>query len=429
MNPAWFMFLVFVVCLLLCVPIAVSLGASVVATMLVYPKVVTATMIPLTFFSSCDSFPLLAIPFFILSGDLMLEGGISQRLVSFALAVFGHLRGALAVVLIICCAFFSALSGSGPATTAAIGSILVPEMKKENYPAEFSSSLASCAGSMGPVIPPSIFFIFYGVANNVSISKLFVAGIVPGLVMAACLIFYVEVACRKHKLGVMHQRASAESIRAAFKDSIWALLSPVIILGGIYAGIFTPTEAAVVACVYSLLVGIFIYRGIRSFKQFFRVVTNSVNTTGLCLIIMGTAYVFGRVLTLERVPMNIANWIGTLTNQLWLVLILINVFLLIVGCFMDIVASNLILSPILLPIVRALGMDPIHFGCVMCVNLVIGLATPPVGTNTYVACRIGQVPMSGMFRWLYPMIGSLIVALLLVTYIPRLSLFLPGFMK
>lgn len=422
MSPALFMFLAFVVCIFLGLPIAVCLGMGSIVTILIFPDLIPGDFIINTFFSATDSFPLLAVPFFVLAGEIMLKGGISSRLVKMGLTLFGHLRASLATVNVLASMLFAALSGSGAATVAAIGGLMVPEMDKEDYDPAFSASLSACAGAMGPIIPPSITFVIYGVTNNISVASLLIAAVIPGILMGLSLILYSYVLCRKKGFGRQHPKASAKERIDAVKDAFWALLAPLIILGGIYGGIFTPTEAAVVASVYGLFVGVFIYRGIRSVKDFLTICAKTLDTTSLCLILMGVATLFGRILTLEQIPVTLAKIVGQLTTNQYLVLFLVNIFMLFVGMFMESIAANVILSPILLSILTPLGVDPIHFGIILGVNLAIGLCTPPVGLNMFVAAKVGNVSVGRMVRYLVPMILCLVAVLMLTTYIPALSL-------
>ena len=425
MSPLEFMFITFAVCILLYLPIFVCLGIAAIGTMLVY-GMLPIDLMTTVYFSSLDSFPLLAIPFFIFAGNLMMEGGIAKQLVKLGLTLFGHLRGALATATVFSCMIFSSFSGSGSATTAAIGGIMIPAMKEEEYDASFAASLTACSGAMGPIIPPSIMLVVYGVANNVSVGRLFIAGIIPGIMMGLALIFYSYIVCGRKNFGKIHPKAGIKATLLAFKDAIWALFAPIIILGGIYGGFFTPTEAAVIACAYSLFVGIFIYRGIDSWQKFFRVCANSANTIGMCLALMGAASLFGRIMTLERLPATAAAAITAMTSNVYVILLAINIFLLIIGMFMESTAANLVLSPLLLSIVRPLGVDPVHFGIILSINLAIGLCTPPVGLNSFVASKISGVGIGPMLKDQLPMIGCLCIVLLLVTYFPWFALVLLG---
>ena len=428
--------LVFAVMLILNVPIAISLGVSSILYVFFFSGGLPIDLVIQSFFSGVDSFSLLAVPFFIMTGDIMLEGGISKRLINFCKVMMGKSTGALGKITVVASAIFAAISGSGPATVACIGGIMIPAMEEDNYDKGFACAISAAAGALGPLIPPSISFIMYGVIAGVSVTDLFLAGIIPGILLALILVIFTHVAAKTKKWGtteavfddpnqkinLVHEEEKLSPGRA-FRDAIWAILVPVIILGGIYGGIFTPTEAAVVAVDYAVIVSIYVYKELR-WRDLPRVIAKSGLTCGTCLILVSCATAFGRVLTMEQIPTMIAQAITSFSDSKIVVLLLINVFLLIVGLLMETLAAIIILAPILLPVVTALGVNPIHFGVIMVMNLVIGQGTPPVGVNTFVACRIGGIKMEAMFKWLFTSIGVSIVALLLVTYIEPLSMFL-----
>lgn len=430
--------LIFAILLLLNVPIAIALGVS-SAIYALFLSNLPIDLVIQSYFSGLDSFTLLAVPFFILTGDIMLEGGISKRLINFCKALMGNATGALGKITVVASAIFAAISGSGPATVACIGGIMIPAMEEDNYDKSFACSISAAAGALGPLIPPSISLIMYGVIAGVSVTDLFLAGIIPGILMALVLVVFTHIVAKKKKFGTLdavfdnpkqkivekHQEEKIP-VGKAFREAIWAILVPVIILGGIYGGIFTPTEAAVVAADYALIVSLFVYKELK-LKDIPRVFAKTGLTCGTCLILVASATSFGRVLTMEQVPMKVAEMITAVSDNKYVVLLLINVFLLIVGLLMETLASIIILTPILLPVVTQLGVDPVHFGVIMVMNLVIGQGTPPVGVNTFVACRIGGIKMESMFKWLFSCIGVSIIALLFVTYIPQLSLLLLNF--
>lgn len=417
------MFLVFFGLLILNVPIAWSIGLSATAYILSSGHL-SLDYIATTMFTGCDSFPLMAIPLFILAGDLMQNGGLSKRLVGLADSLVGHFRGGLAIVTVLTCMFFGAISGSSAATVAAIGGIMVPTMIQHGYSKGFSYGLIAASGILGVLIPPSIPCVTYGIATNASISTMFVAGIGPGIFCGACLILVALIICKKYGYEGNGKKFSIKHVLEALRDAIWALLVPIIILGGIYGGIFTPTEAAAVAVFYGLFVGFFIYREL-TIDKLIRGLSDSAVTTGTILVIVAAATVLARMLTLERIPTIISNYITGATNQRIVVLIIINIVLLIAGCVMDSTPAILILSPILYPIAAQYGVDIIHFGMIVVLNTSIGFITPPVGLNLFVACSIGDIKFTTVVKNVLPFLYIMIIALILITYIPGVALFVP----
>lgn len=431
-----YIILIFLFALCLNVPIAISLGVASVTYVFLFSSI-PIDMVIQSYFSGLDSFSLIAVPFFILAGDIMMVGGISRRLIDFTLLFLGKIKGALGMVTAFTSMIFAAISGSGPATVACIGGIMIPEMKKQKYDMGFACSLAATSGALGPVIPPSIALILYGVIAQISITDLFIAGVVPGMMMAIALMVLVHVVAKKRGYGIATEDVSTnvkcgeelssnevverKSKAKIIKEASWALMVPVIILGGIYGGFFTPTEAAIIACDYGLLVGIFVYKEIR-IRDIPGILRSAALTSGTVMILVSCATAFGRVLAMEQVPTNIATFILGVSDNKLVVLLLINIFLLVVGMFMETLAAIIILAPLLLSVVIPLGVDPVHFGIIMVVNLVIGMSTPPVGVNLFVAARIGDIKIESMFKWLIPSIGALILVLILVTYIPGISL-------
>ncbi|WP_454695377.1 TRAP transporter large permease [Achromobacter aegrifaciens] len=410
----------FLALLILSVPIAISLGlASAVA--LLYSGKVSSSYIAQGLVTSIDSFPLMAVPFFILAGDLMGQGGLSRRLLNVGNVLFGRYTGGLAIIAIVTCMFFAAISGSGPATVAAIGGIMLPAMAQQGYDKGYSVGLIAAAGSIGIIIPPSIPMIIYAVSANVSITKMFLAGIIPGLLIGVGLMIVAYVSARKHGYRGVDRRYSGREIAVAVWDAKWALLAPVIILGGIYGGVFTPTEAAAVGVLYGFVVGAFVHKEL-TFKGLYQVIAGSALTSATVIVIVGTATIFGRVLAIERIPFLIADYIVHLTDNPIVILLLINALLLFVGMFMETIAAIIILTPILLPVVMAVGVDPVHFGIVIIVNLAIGMVTPPVGVNLFVGARIGGIPLEKAAAGSLAFIAAMIVTLLAITYVPALSL-------
>lgn len=418
------LFGLFVVLMLFSVPIAISLGLASTLTLL-YSGKVSSSFIAQGLVTSIDSFPLMAVPFFILAGDLMSHGGLSQRLLNVGRILFGRYTGGLAIIAVVTCIFFAAISGSGPATVAAVGMILLPAMAKEGYRPAFSSGLVASAGSLGVIIPPSIPMVIYATSANVSVTKMFMAGIIPGLLVGLALIAYAWVEARRQGQTPTSERPTRREVLKTINDAKWALLVPVIILGGIYGGIFTPTEAAAVGVVYGLVVGVFVYREVR-LADLFHIFARSALTSASIMLIVGTATIFGRVLAIERIPVMLAESITQMVSEPWVLLILVNILLLIIGTFMETLAAIIILTPILLPVVVAAGINPEHFGIVMIVNLAIGMVTPPVGVNLFVASRVGGLSLESVARAATRPLVVLLLVLLIVTYVPAISLGLPA---
>lgn len=424
MSPAVGLFVVFAVLLLLNVPIAVALGgASLVA---LYLMNMPFSMFSMIMYASISRFTLLAIPFFIMAGIIMEKSGISKRLINLANKSIGHLPAGLAIVAVITSCFFAAISGSGPATVAALGIILIPAMVKAGYDVGMSAALLSISGAIGIIIPPSIAFVVYGVVAEVSIGKLFIAGIVPGLMIGAGLILTSLVLTLKKQYGLQDKAPFKETL-AAFKDAFWGLMTPVIILGGIYGGIFTPTEAAAVAVVYGLIIGIFVYREIK-IKDLFKVLVDSAVSSAVVMVIVANASLFAWVVTTEGIATTAGELLLSISSNQYVILLMINILLLITGCFIDAISAYYILVPILLPVILQLGYDPLVFGVVMTVNLAIGQVTPPVGVNLYVACNIADISLKRIARSVVPFMLASVAVLLLITYIPSISLWLPNLM-
>ncbi|WP_312811625.1 TRAP transporter large permease [Sedimentibacter sp.] len=413
----------FVIFLILNTPVGIALGIASICT-IIYSGDLLVSYLSQSLVTATDSFPLMAIPFFILAGDLMGKGGISKRLIDVASVFVGRHTGGLAIVTIIVCMFFAAISGSGPATVAAIGGIMIPAMINKGYDKNFSSGLNATAGSIGVIIPPSIPMVMYGVSTSVSISTMFLAGFVPGALIGTILIVYSYFTSRKMGYKGDQVVYSAREKWNAVYEAKWSLLVPVIILGGIYGGIFTPTEAAAVAVIYGFVIGVFVHKDLK-LSELPEVIASSALTTATVMIIVGTATTFGRILTLEQIPIMIANGISSFSSNPYIVLFLINILLLFVGCFMDTTAAIIILSPILLPVALAIGVDPIHFGIIMVTNLAIGFITPPLGVNLFVACGVAKSPLEDVVKGVIPFFVCMLVALALITVFPEISLTLP----
>ena len=421
------LFISFGFLLLIGTPIAVCLGISSIITIIAdsagRPLEAVLSVVPMLVSSSSSKFVLLAIPFFILSGNIMEKAGISEKLIRLAEVCVGHISGGLAIICVVVACFFAAISGSGPATVAALGMIIIPAMIFAGYKPSFASALMAAASAIGVIIPPSITFVIFGSITDTSIGSLFIAGLIPGVIMGIGLLIVALWKGRKMKLEVMNKATSKERW-LAFKDAIWGLMMPVIILGGIYGGIFTPTESAAVAVVYGLFVGVFIYKRIR-FKEFCHLLIDSASTTAVVMFITAAATLFAYVLTRAKLNIIIGSAISDFTGgSTILFLILVNIVFLIAGCFLDSTSALYIFVPLFMPIALSLGVDPIHFGVIVIVNLAIGLFTPPVGMNLYVACGLGNVSLKELSISVLPFVVVSLIVLLLITYIPQISLLL-----
>ena len=423
MNAGLIVIILLLVLSILGIPIylALGIGTLVALNMADMPFIV----LPQKLFAGMNSSSLLAIPFFMLAGNIM-SRSITGKLIDVSNALIGWIKGSLAVVTVLASALFGAISGSGVATASAVGGTTIPAMKEEGYPDHFAAAISGIAAILGPIIPPSITLIVYASITDLSVSKLFVGSVIPGILMAVGLIIYALFYGKKNDLPA-HERKSAKEVLLIFKDSIWALLMPVIILGGIYGGIFTPTEAAAVSVIYSIIVGCVIYREL-DLKKLIQCTKNACETTASILIVIGCAAGFSKVLTLGRIPTTVASAMMSLTDSKIVILLLINVLLLIVGCFMETLCAIMILAPILYPVVTAMGVDVTHFGIIMVVNLAIGFITPPLGVNLFVASRVGETTLDTVIKGIIPFLILMIVTLLCITYIPAISMFLPNLM-
>lgn len=403
-------------------PIGISLGLSTVIA-LIFMTDIDTVMVAQTAFASLDSFTLMAIPFFMLAGNFMRYGGISKRLLDLADHIIGFVTGGLGAVTTLTCMFFAAISGSGPATVSAIGSFMMPAMKEKGYDPGYSAALTAAAGTIGVVIPPSIPFVIYGVVTGTSIGSLFLAGIIPGILMGLALMVTNYRTAKKNGWLGSGQRPKLRSVGKATKNAFWALMSPVIILGGIYGGIFTPTEAAAVSCVYTFIIGKFVYKEL-DMKKLVDCLKDTVLLAGATSFMIGLSSGFAFLLTMKQVPNTVAEALLSVSDNKIVILLIINVFLLIIGCFIDNISSCTILAPILLPVVVALGVDPIHFGIIMTMNLAIGFITPPYGANLFIASAVGNTPMESIIKRVWPLILTITVVLILTTFIPGLSMLL-----
>lgn len=416
----WLVVILFVL-ILLRVPIAFSLiSISVLGILLSNPDLLIN--VPRNVFNGIDQFTLVAIPLFILAGELMTKGGISKRLIHFSKIIVGPLPGGLAMVVILSSIFFAALTGTAIAAAAAIGAMMIPEMKKEGYDLRFSSSLVASAATIGPIIPPSIVLILYGVMSNQSIGDLFIAGVIPGLLMGLGLMIYSFFVGKKYNYRASETRASFKEVLYGFKDAILALLMPIIIIGGIVSGVFTATESGVIAVVYAVIIGMFVYKEI-SIKDFKPILLQTAKTTSAIVFLIGGASLFIWFLSYNQIPNQLIDALGIVANNPILLLLLINVILLLAGTFIDTISAVSIFTPLLLPLVEQAGVDPLHFGIILAVNLTIGMVTPPLGVCLFVTSSIAEISVPKMFKFLIPQVTILILVLLIVTYLPDIILF------
>ena len=407
--------------LIMSVPIAVAVGLSSLLAIM-FGSDLPLSVVTQKIFTSIDSFPLMAIPFFIFAGTLMEQGGIAKRLVRFANALVGRFTGGLGMVVVVTAMFFGAISGSGIATTAALGSILIPAMIKKGYDKSYAGALQATAGELGVIIPPSVSMILFGVAASVSIGDLFIAGILPGILIAVSLLIGVFILSKIKGYKGETDLPKGE-IWAAFKDATLALLMPIIILGGIYGGVFTPTEAAAVAVAYSFIVGTFVYKEIK-IKNLLEILSRSVMSTSIVMFIIANAGLFAWVLTREAVPQKMALFFGSVTESPIVFLLIINIMLLVVGMFFDGSVAIIILAPLLTPIAVSMGIDPIHFGMIMITNLAVGMCTPPLGVNLFVSCQIAGIRLEQITKAILPFVFILIIDVMIISYVPAISTFL-----
>ena len=417
----------FFILLCLTVPIGVSIGMSIIVYFLLF-NTQPVSFLCQNMFTACDSFPLMAIPFFVAGGALMSNGGITKRLVDLADACIGHISGGFAMVTAICCAFFGAISGSAPATVAAIGGLMVPAMIERGYDKGFSLAIIATSGCLGVIIPPSIPMVIYGTTTGASVGTLFIAGIGPGLLFCFALCLYSYLVAKKKGWKGNGKKFSIKRVGVELKNAVWALLAPLIILGSIYGGFCTPTEAAAICIVYALLIGFFVYREL-DMKTMLNSFWDGALTTGTILIIVGTGTTLGRVLTVAQVPQLVVNGILGISDNPIIILLLLNLILLIVGCLMETLSAIMILGPILYPVAAAAGMGLEHFGIMMVVNLAIGFCTPPVGVNLFVAAGLREdVSFMSLVRHALPIIGVLLAVQLVITFCEPLVMTIPRLM-
>ena len=401
------------------IPIAMALLVSGVALM-VYLDVFDSQIIAQNLINGANSFPMMAVPFFILAGELMNAGGISRRIINFAMSIFGHIRGGLGYVAIVASVLFAGLSGSAVADTAALGAILIPMMIRAGYNRNRSTGLLAAGGIIAPIIPPSIPFIIFGVTSGVSITKLFMAGIVPGLMIGIGLMITWWFVMRKEQVEVYPRKSWKEVLHAA-RQAVWALLLPVIIIAGLRGGIFTPTEAAVVAAFYALAVGMLIYRELK-WKDMYNVLVAAAKTSSVVMFLVAAAMVTAWLITVANVPAAMGELLAPLIDHPLLLLMAINVLVLLVGTAMDSTPTILILTPVLMPIIEMAGIDPVYFGVLFVLNNCIGLLTPPVGTVLNVACGVGKIGMEDIMKGIWPFLLMEVIILILLTLFPSLVL-------
>lgn len=425
MSAALLLFIAFVALLIVNVPIAICLGFSSILTMLY--SGVPMSLLPNQMYANIGKFTLLAIPFFILAGNIMEKAQISDKLINFANKTVGHRKGGLAIVCIITSCFFAAISGSGPATVAALGVVLIPAMVNAGYGKGFASGLMATSGSIGVIIPPSICYVVYGAISGVSIGKMFIAGIVPGILMGLALIVSSHLILKDKELVKM-EKASGKEKWKAFQDAFWGILMPIIILGGIYSGVFTPTESAAVAAVYGLLVGLFIYKTIKV-KDLYRILVDSGVQSAVIMIIVACASLFAWLCSTEGIAQQTSDLLLSISGNKFIFLLIVNIILLIAGCFIDANSAMYIFVPIILPVAQALDYDLIALGVFMTMNLAVGMVTPPMGVNLYVGAGIAGIDLKTISKAVMPFIIASLAVLLLITYVPQVTTFLPELMK
>ena len=420
---ALFLIVVLFACLALGIPVAIALGLASISTILLFAD---QSMLSLAqrFFHTMQVYPLLAVPFFILAATFMTTGGVAKRMIDFANALVGHFRGGLAMAAVLACAFFSAVSGSSPATVVAVGSVMIGGMIASGYSRRFASGVICNAGTLGILIPPSLVMVIYGAVTETSIGNLFIAGMLPGLILTLAMIAAVAVIAKRQNLP-RQPSVGIKGALAAGRRAFWGLILLVIILGGIYTGIFTPTEAAAVSAVYAFVVAVFIYKDIK-IGNVPGVLTEAAKTTAMLMFIIANAYLFAFVLTTEQIPQTASEWIVGLGLPAWGFLIVVNILLLLFGNFMEPTSVVLILTPIIFPIATQMGIDPIHLGIMIVLNMEIGLVTPPVGLNLFVTSSVAKMSMEEVISAALPWLMVLLSVLIIVTYIPGVSLIVPS---
>jgi C4-dicarboxylate transporter DctM subunit len=420
---ATIIFVLLLVLMLTGMPISISLGLTVL-TFLFTMTSVPIESVALKLFTGIEKFEIMAIPFFILAGNFLTHGGVARRMINFATSMVGHWHGGLALAGVMACALFAAVSGSSPATVVAIGSIIMPAMVRQGYPKGFGAGVITTSGALGILIPPSIVMVMYSVSTNTSVGKLFMAGVVPGLLLATFLGLTTWYLARKHNYPRLPKATWSERLKA-FRKSAWGLLLIVIVMGGIYTGIFTPTEAAAMSAVYAFIVAVFVYKDM-GFKQVPKVLLDSAAMSAMLLYIITNAVLFSFLMTSENIPQAMAGWIMDKGFGVVTFLLVVNVLLLLAGNVMEPSSIVLIMAPILFPVAMTLGIDPVHFGIIMVVNMEVGMCHPPVGLNLYVASGIAKMGISELTVAVLPWLLTMLAFLVLITYVPQLSLWLPN---
>ena len=421
------LFFLFFVLMALGIPIAASMGLGMIASS-VFTGAVSLGYIGRNVVAALDSFPILAVPIFIFAGEVMAKGGISKRLFDFANACFGGFTGGVPMATIFTCMLFGAISGSGSATFAAVGTIMIPIMTKQGYDRRFITAVTAASGGLGVLIPPSLPMVIYGISSGESIGDMFMAGVIPGIACGAALMLYAFMYSKRNAVNIDETLEPRMKIFPSLIRGFWALLCPVVILGGIYGGIFTPTEAAGIAAFYGIIVSKFIYKTLE-FKEIPGILLRSARLNAPILLIVAVATVFGRIITIENIPTQLADWVTSSTNNKILLLIIMNVLFIITGMFMEALAAIVILTPILLPIATSIGLSPIHFGTMMVANLAIGFVTPPVGTNLFLAAGVTGIPIKDIIRAAIGPIIALLIVQVFITFIPAMSTWLPSLVK